>query len=124
MKQRILIAEGEPAYRRQCEAAFASEGYDVTVAESKSEVLRRLELDRPDALILDLQLPGGGIEALCEIREQAEELPIVLTYPSHLTDESFLVWCADEYVQESPDLSALRKAVRELLSARLLSCAE
>lgn len=46
-----------------------SENYNPTIANSAEEGLRRIESDKPDVVLLDVNLPGmSGLEALSEIK--------------------------------------------------------
>lgn len=46
-----------------------SEDYNPTIANSAEEGLRRIESDKPDVVLLDVNLPGmSGLEALSEIK--------------------------------------------------------
>ena len=46
-----------------------SENYNPTIANSAEEGLRRINSDKPDVVLLDVNLPGmSGLEALSEIK--------------------------------------------------------
>lgn len=78
---RILLVDDEPAVRELLRVTF--EGADVSVAEAASgeEALEALAHEIPDALVLDLRMPGIGGADLCRrLRrdERTSELPIVV----------------------------------------------
>ncbi len=78
---RILLVDDEPALRELLRVTF--EGADVTVreAESGEQALEALGGDLPDALVLDLRLPGiDGAELCRRLRhdERTALLPIVV----------------------------------------------
>src|SRR5512138_1575929 len=96
----VLIIEDEPAIRRFLRVSLAGSGYRVVEAGSGHEALRRLRLDRPDIIILDLGLPDvDGLDLIREVR-QASPVPIVIL--SSRADERGKVEAldlgADDYV--------------------------
>jgi DNA-binding response OmpR family regulator len=83
------------------------------------EQARTLVQNRDHALaILDLQLSGdNGVELLCDVRAQREELPIlILTSQSRVQDRVyFLDMGADDFVLKPFAFSELSARVRALL---------
>jgi len=75
----ILVVDDEAGIREGLEALLKSEHFDVTLAESGSAGLQKLE-ERPfDLLLLDVSLPDrNGIEMLREIRQRDPNLSIIL----------------------------------------------
>jgi response regulator RpfG family c-di-GMP phosphodiesterase len=78
---RILLVDDEPALRELLRVTF--EGAEVTVAEAASgeEALAQLAREIPDALVLDLRLPGIEGADLCRRLRRDEltvNLPIVV----------------------------------------------
>lgn len=64
MKQ-LLVIDDEPAIGRLVQRVAESCGYVVTVTHDADEFLEALEAIDPDAIIMDLSLPGiDGIELL------------------------------------------------------------
>jgi DNA-binding response OmpR family regulator len=54
---RILIVEDEPAFRRALAMALEDEGYVVDAAPHGAIALELVERNRPDAILLDLNMP-------------------------------------------------------------------
>ena len=64
----VLIIEDEPAIRRFLRVSLAESGYRVIEAGSGQQAMRRLRLDRPDIIILDLGLPDvDGLDIIREV---------------------------------------------------------
>lgn len=81
MQKSILIVEDDEDLRRLYRLALALEGYEVECVADGMEALRRIELQRPDLVVLDLYLPGvSGFAVLEEIAAHAQtrNLPIVV----------------------------------------------
>ena len=75
----ILVVDDEAEIREGIEALLASEGFEVSLADSGEAGLRKLE-DHPfDLMLLDVSLPDrNGIEMLPEIRRRDPNLPVIL----------------------------------------------
>ena len=54
----ILVVEDNPANQLLVEALLQGRGYDVRFASSAPEALMSIEVDRPDLILMDVQLPG------------------------------------------------------------------
>jgi DNA-binding response OmpR family regulator len=66
---RILVLEDDPVARAFLADNLIADGYDVRVAGTAREALRRLEHDRPDLAVVDLSLPdGSGFDVIRAIR--------------------------------------------------------
>lgn len=78
---RILLVDDEPALRELLRVTFEGASIDVVEAASGEEALALLGGDLPDAVVLDLRLPGIGGADLCRRlrRDDAtREIPIVV----------------------------------------------
>ena len=63
--KRILIVDDEQAVCWALERALTGEGYAVSVAASAEEAFALAAQGRPDAIFLDVRLPGmDGLTAL------------------------------------------------------------
>ena len=56
---RILVVDDEPAVRRALERALRIDSYDVELAADGEEALDALAHTPPDAIILDVLMPGS-----------------------------------------------------------------
>jgi CheY-like chemotaxis protein len=77
---RILIVEDNQLNRLLIHDILELRGHEVLEAATVDEARRALASVRPDLLLLDVQIPGGGGEAIIrEVRSRAElnDLPIV-----------------------------------------------
>ena len=69
MAHRVLVGDDNEQMRRLVVELLEAEGYEVREASNTGEVLEQVAHTKPDLLILDVQMPGGGgIEALRAIR--------------------------------------------------------
>jgi CheY-like chemotaxis protein len=76
----ILLVEDNALNRRLAEVTLLARGHQVLQADSVPAARVALEQQRPDVILMDIELPGGGGEALLrEIRSQPQRahLPII-----------------------------------------------
>ena len=79
MKKKVLVVEDEESLRLLYEEELTSEGYEVLTAGNGREAIQKLE-ERPDLIVLDIVMPVmDGREALRRLREQAPEVPVVVS---------------------------------------------
>jgi len=77
---RILVVEDNPLNRLLVHDILELRGHDVVEAATVDEACAALERERPDLLLLDVQIPGGGGEAVIrEVRQRPHlaDLPII-----------------------------------------------
>jgi two-component system KDP operon response regulator KdpE len=76
----VLVVDDEPRLIRLVRANLERAGYRVLTAGTGPEALERVSGDAPDAVILDLMLPGmNGFEVCTRIREFSPVPILVLT---------------------------------------------
>ena len=117
---KVLIVDDEPQIRRTLRAGLVPHGYVVTDARNGEEALEAIRLEKPDLILLDLNMPRmGGLEACRAIRESSDVAIIVLTVRDDEKDKvQALDAGADDYVTKPfgmPELLArIRAALRRL----------
>jgi DNA-binding NtrC family response regulator len=84
---KILIVDDEPQVAEILAKSLAREGHDATVAHSGEEALRLLGPAEPDALFLDVSMPGmNGLDVLAEVKRRRPTLPVVVI-TGHATED-------------------------------------
>jgi len=117
---RILVVDDEPQIRRVMRTLLTSHGYIVTDARSGDEALERLRDDKPDLIVLDMNMPGmGGLEACRAIRSGSDAAIIMLTVRNTEQDKvDALDAGADDYITKPFHtrelLARIRAALRRL----------
>jgi len=87
---RLLFVEDDPDARRLVGEALERRGWTVTGADDGAQGLDRLEETRPDAILLDLMMPGvDGFEFVHELRARPKwrSVPVVVLTAKDLTAE-------------------------------------
>jgi two-component system response regulator MprA len=116
---KILVVDDERAVRESLRRALELEGYEIELAADGSEALYRLEgSEEPDAMILDVLMPGvDGLEVCRRLRGSGSKLPVLmLTARTEVEDRvAGLDAGADDYVTKPFALEELLARVRALL---------
>jgi two-component system, OmpR family, phosphate regulon response regulator PhoB len=117
---RILIIEDERGLTQSLSWYFNREGYETHVAHDGIEGLRKAQTMLPDALLLDLMLPGmSGLDVCRELRagEKTRDIPIIMiTAKSEETDQVVgYSLGADDYVAKPFSNKILLHKVKALL---------
>jgi two-component system KDP operon response regulator KdpE len=116
----ILVVDDEPQIRRVMRTTLTTQGYVVRDARSGEEALERLREEKPDLILLDVNMPGmGGLEACRAIRGSSDAAIIMLTVRDTEQDKvDALDAGADDYVVKpfhtKELLARIRAALRRL----------
>jgi len=96
----VLVIDDEPQIRRFVRAGFELHGFSVAEAENGMNGLRAATINKPDLIILDLNLPDlDGSEVLERIRAWSNVPVIVLSISANERDKVRLLKLgADDYV--------------------------
>jgi DNA-binding response OmpR family regulator len=79
VKPHILFVDDEPPVREMLSLYFRKRGFDVTTATTIKDAVERLDKNRYDAAILDVNLVGeNGLELLAVIRKKYPQLPVIM----------------------------------------------
>ncbi len=113
----ILLIEDRANQRQLYQEELSDEGYEVLTASNGSEGLELFEKHHPDAVIVDILLPGiNGIEVIEKMVARNPQLPIIVHSAYSSPSHDFITWFARSYVMKSSDLSELKSEVRKALA--------
>src|SRR5437762_4372595 len=115
---RVLVVDDEPPVRTALERALRLAGYDVALAEGGEQALREVAGAAPDAIVLDVLMPGvDGLEVCRRIRSAGDTTPILmLTARDAISDRvAGLDAGADDYLVKPYALDELLARLRALL---------
>jgi two-component system KDP operon response regulator KdpE len=113
----ILVVDDEPQIRRVLRATLSAHGYAISDAKNGEEALDSIRKERPDLVLLDVNMPGiGGIETCREIRRISDAPIIMLTVRDAERDKvSALDAGADDYVVKPFGIEELLARIRAAL---------
>jgi len=103
MSQRILVVEDQPDNRQIIRDMLAPTGYEITEVESGEEALAAVAKQRPDLILMDIQLPViDGYTATRKIKANPahRSIPIIAVTSYALSGEEKKARAAgcDDYV--------------------------
>jgi two-component system, OmpR family, KDP operon response regulator KdpE len=113
----ILIVDDEPQIRRVLRATLSSQGYTVAEARSGDEALEQIRGQRPDLILLDVNMTSrSGFEVCREIRASGDIPIIMLTVRNSERDKvQALDAGADDYVVKPFGSEELMARIRAAL---------
>lgn len=113
----ILVVDDEPQIRRVMRTTLSAEGYTVIEARDGTEAVDKVRDERPDLVLLDMNMPVlDGLQACREIRSASEVPIIMLTVLSAEKDKvRALDAGADDYVVKPFGIQELLARVRASL---------
>ncbi len=118
MSRRILVVEDHEDNRRIVRDLLTSAGYEMIEAVTGEEGVALAERERPDLILMDIQLPGlDGYEATRQIKANPALRPIpiiaVTSYALSGDDVKALEAGCDAYVTKPFSPRALLAKIRE-----------
>ena len=118
----LLVAEDDDISRTVILSILKAKGYQIVVARDGLEAVEAWQTEKPDAVLMDIQMPGiDGIEATRKIREAEREsggyTPIVAltAHAIHGDRERFIASGMDDYVPKPIDMEQLSDVVSRVL---------
>src|ERR1700738_1512828 len=113
----ILIVDDEPQIRRVMRTTLSSQGYSVIEAKSGEEALEKLRTERPDLIILHVNIPRiSGLDTCRAIRRTSDVPIIMLTVRNTEKDKvQALDAGADDYVVKTFGAEELMARIRAAL---------
>jgi two-component system cell cycle response regulator DivK len=118
MSKRILVVEDQPDNRQIIRDMLAPTDYEITEAENGEEALAEIGKQRPDLILMDIQLPiMDGYEATRRIKADASLrlIPIIAVTSYALSGEARAAGC-DDYVPKPFSPRQLLAKIRQYLS--------
>jgi PAS domain S-box-containing protein len=116
----ILLAEDNEANISTISSYLKAKGYRIILAKNGQEAIKNTELEHPDIILMDIQMPGmDGFEAIKIIRNQLklDTIPIIALTALAMEDdrEKCLAAGANEYLSKPVKLKSLVEIIQQLL---------
>lgn len=129
MAHYILAVDDEPDVLGSLTRALQREGYQVGQAQSAHEALQKIQVHRPDLLILDITMPDMDGLTLCKrLRADPNYVDLLILFlTAHMHTDDIIAGLdagGDDYVTKPFELTELNARVRALLRRAQRSEAE
>jgi DNA-binding NarL/FixJ family response regulator len=119
VKPRVLIADDHPSTRTGIRTALEAADFDVCAeASDAGEALAAATAEQPEVCLLDVHMPGGGIEAAEAITKTLPGTAVVMLTVSDADEDLFgaLRAGASGYLLKDMDPERLPNALRGILA--------
>jgi len=122
-KPLLLIADDDPEILSLLSMRFAKAGYEVLEAQDGLAALQLLHARKPDALVLDVMMPGKtGWEVTREVRSDpslsAVGIVMLTAIGERVNEMTSPLYGADEFVDKPFDFADLEARVRKAIDRR------
>jgi PAS domain S-box-containing protein len=121
-RTRVLAVDDEPQTLRYLQRSLEEAGYQAIVTSDPAQVVRLVELEEPDLVLLDLMLPGvSGFDLLGRIREFSG-VPAIFLSARDQSDDAVraLRAGADDYITKPFAPSELLARIEATLRRRVM----
>lgn len=123
MADKILVADDEPEIRNLLNDFLQGEGYEVVLAADGNQALQLAGTENPQAIILDIKMPGlNGIEVCKRLKEkeQTKFIPVIIITGFGDNKLHALDVGVDDFVNKPFDMVELSIRVKSVLRIRHL----
>ena len=101
MAKKILVIDDDPTFLKMAQPFLESHGFSVATAMDGEQGIEKLKADRPDLIVLDVQMPKmNGYTFIFEIKKLsgARSIPIIVLTAKEGMAEIFKVEGVKEYL--------------------------
>ena len=113
----LLIVDDQPEVRKVVRHIFERDGrFALAEAKDGDEAVRLATSDPPDAVLLDISMPGvSGITTLPKLRESAPSSRIVILSSHSQMENEMVAMGADAFLPKETPAKELVKVVARLM---------
>ena len=119
--RRILVVDDEEGFLAMIREALEIRGFDVITASSAVEAGMEISSKRPDAILMDIRMPGiDGFQACTAIKKNPDTSHIPIIIVSAISEETQIKKAHNigipDYFVKPVDIENLVKKIKETLS--------
>ena len=115
---KILVIDDEEGIRNLLDTLLRLKGYDVVLVASGRKGLELFRRERPDVVVLDLNMPEmGGVVVLQQIRTLKPDQPVIVLTGAGTPEKELQVHAlgVQEFVEKEFSLHRLGEALKRVL---------
>src|SRR5215213_9799466 len=85
---RLAVIDDHPLFREGVARCLKEMDFEIVAqGSSRDDAVRIADQQRPDIILMDISMPGGGLSAIAPILERHPDQSIVMLTVSELTDD-------------------------------------
>jgi two-component system nitrogen regulation response regulator GlnG len=118
---RILIVDDEEVILKTLSSLVTRAGFEALVAADGETAVRKVGLEKPDALLVDFNLPGSnGIQVMQRVHELDRSLPVIIMTGHSIVPEAVRAMRlgARDWLTKPFDVGEVVQALRQALAGR------
>ena len=122
-RDKILVADDEQSMREFLDIMLKKEGYKVSLAPNGEEVVKLVEKDLFDLILMDINMPdmdGYTLTAKIKKMDKYKNIPIVAVTANVMRgdrEKSLEAGC-DGYIQKPIDIDTLAQQIERFITRR------
>lgn len=122
MTKNIMIVDDNPSVTFSVKNALEtmSEDYNVLIADSGEKCLEILENKKPDAILLDIMMPGmSGWETYDKLKENSSwsKIPVIfLTARTDRVAENAGKFLGEDYIEKPFEMEDLKERIEKIIN--------
>lgn len=122
MSEKILVADDSPTLCRVVQSVLSRQEYEVVLAVDGLDAIRKFYAERPDLVLLDIQMPKMNGYLVCRLLKEdwsAAGVPVIMLTAHDAAGDRYwgLKTGADAYLTKDFDARQLVDAVRTTLAS-------
>ena len=124
MKEKVLVVDDEWEIRDVLSNFLTEKGYEVILASNGEEAIELAERENPQAILLDIWMPGfSGIETCKRLKENEKTrfIPVIVATALWDTYEEAVEAGAEDFVTKPFNLAEISFRVKSILRVRYLN---
>jgi DNA-binding NtrC family response regulator len=117
---KVLIADDEVEFASTLKTRLNLRNFKADAVHSGFETLEAINRDKPDVLVLDLQMPDlSGLEVLAKVKQQFEDIEVIILtgHGSFEAGREGMERGAYDYIMKPVELRLLTNKIEEAYQA-------
>jgi PAS domain S-box-containing protein len=118
--RRVMVCDDDASVRSVIGSMLESQGYEVVLAASGQEAVERAAKQHPDAIMMDIIMPGmDGWQAMAALKENSEtsNIPIIVTSALRPATEGPSGETVPAWLQKPVDEGKLSRTLEQVLAS-------